>query len=292
MSRITVGRENSTPIELYYEDHGAGAPVVLSHGWPLSGAAWEKQLPALLRAGHRVITYDRRGFGRSSQPAAGYDYGTFADDLHALVTALDLRDFALVGHSMGSGEVAGYLGKYGTERVRQAVFVSALPPFLLKTADNPTGVDGSVFEGIKQAIAADRLAFLSVFLANFYNTDVLGGKLVSDQVVQNSWNIAAAASPIGTLTCVSAWLTDFRSTVSRIDVPSLILHGDQDRILPIDATAIPLSKMIEGARLVVIEGAPHGMAWTHADRLNVELLQFLGAGAPAAAAGTAGAPAR
>jgi non-heme chloroperoxidase len=274
-SYITVGQENSTPIELYYEDHGSGTPVVLSHGWPLSGAAWEKQVPALLHAGHRVITYDRRGFGKSSQPATGYDYGTFADDLHALVTTLELHDFALVGHSMGSGEVAGYVGKYGTERLHKAVFVSALPPFMLKTPDNPTGADASLFEGIKQAIAADRLAYLSVFLADFYNVDVLGGRLVSEQVVQNSWNIAAGASPQGTLACVSAWTTDFRAAVSRVDVPTLIVHGDADRILPIAATAIPLSKMIRGARLAVVEGAPHGLAWTHADRLNWELVQFL-----------------
>ncbi len=275
MPFITVGTENSANIDLYYEDHGAGTPVVLSHGWPLSGAAWEKQVTALLAAGHRVITYDRRGFGQSSKPAIGYTYETFADDLHKLVTKLDLRDFALVGHSMGSGEVAGYIGKYGTERVGKAVFVSALPPFLLKTADNPDGADGSLFETIKKAIAADRLAYLSSFLANFYNVDELGGKLVSDQVVQFSWNIAAGASPKGTLDCVSAWLTDFRSALSRVDVPTLIIHGDADRILPITATAIPLSKRIKGARLVVVEGGPHGIAWTHADRVNRELVDFV-----------------
>ncbi len=275
MPFITVGTENSANIDLYYEDHGAGTPVVLSHGWPLSGAAWEKQVTALLAAGHRVITYDRRGFGQSSKPAIGYTYETFADDLHKLVTKLDLRDFALVGHSMGSGEVAGYIGKYGTERVGKAVFVSALPPFLLKTADNPDGADGSLFETIKKAIAADRLAYLSSFLANFYNVDELGGKLVSEQVVQFSWNIAAGASPKGTLDCVSAWLTDFRSALSRVDVPTLIIHGDADRILPITATAIPLSKRIKGARLVVVEGGPHGIAWTHADRVNRELVDFV-----------------
>ncbi len=275
MPFITVGTENSANIDLYYEDHGAGTPVVLSHGWPLSGAAWEKQVTALLAAGHRVITYDRRGFGQSSKPAIGYTYETFADDLHQLVTKLDLRDFALVGHSMGSGEVAGYIGKYGTERVGKAVFVSALPPFLLKTADNPDGADGSLFETIKKAIAADRLAYLSSFLANFYNVDELGGKLVSEQVVQFSWNIAAGASPKGTLDCVSAWLTDFRSALSRVDVSTLIIHGDADRILPITATAIPLSKRIKGARLVVVEGGPHGIAWTHADRVNRELVDFV-----------------
>jgi non-heme chloroperoxidase len=274
-SYINVGQENSTPIELYYEDHGSGKPVVLSHGWPLSGTAWEKQVAALVAAGHRVITYDRRGFGQSSKPATGYDYDTFAADLHKLVTALDLQDFALVGHSMGSGEVAGYIGKYGTERLNKAVFLSALPPFLLKTADNPTGVDASVFEGIKQAIVADRPAFLTVFLANFYNLDVLGGQRVSNQVVQYNWNVAAGASPKGTLDCVSAWLTDFRKALTRVDVPTLIIHGDADRILPFQATAVPLSRGIKGARLVTIEGGPHGIAWTHADKVNSELVGFL-----------------
>ncbi|MCU1309145.1 MAG: chloroperoxidase/bromoperoxidase, non-heme-type [Candidatus Angelobacter sp.] len=276
MPYVNVGKENSGNIELYYEDHGTGRPVVLSHGWPLSGAAWEKQVPALLGAGYRVITYDRRGFGQSSKPTSGYDYDTFADDLHKLITTLDLRDFALVGHSMGSGEVAGYIGKFGTERVSKAVFIGALPPFLLKTADNPDGVDGAVFEGIKKAIAADRLAFLPSFLANFYNLDELLGKRVSEQVVQYNWNVAAGASPKGTLDCVSAWLTDFRKQLSRVNVPSLIIHGDADRILPIASTAIPLSKMIKGARLAVIKGGPHGIAWTHWEELNSELLNFLG----------------
>jgi pimeloyl-ACP methyl ester carboxylesterase len=276
MPYVNVGKENSANIELYYEDHGTGKPVVLSHGWPLSGTAWEKQVPVLLNAGYRVITYDRRGFGQSSKPTSGYDYDTFADDLHKLVTTLDLRDFALAGHSMGSGEVAGYIGKYGTERVSKAVFIGALPPFLLKTADNPNGVEASVFEGIKRAIAADRLAYLPEFLANFYNFDVFGGKLVSNQVVQYNWNVGAGASPKGTLDCVSAWLTDFRKSLSRVNVPSLIIHGNADRILPIASTAIPLSKMIKGARLVVIEGGPHGIAWTHAEQVNSELVNFFG----------------
>jgi non-heme chloroperoxidase len=275
MPYVNVGKENSGNIELYYEDHGAGKTVVLSHGWPLSSAAWEKQVPVLVGAGYRVITYDRRGFGHSSKPISGYDYQTFADDLNKLVTTLDLRDFALVGHSMGSGEVAGYIGKYGTERVSKAVFIGALPPFLLKTSDNPDGVDGAVFEGIKKAIAQDRLAFIPSFLANFYNLDELLGKRVSEQVVQYNWNIAAGASPKGTLDCVSAWLTDFRKGLSRVDVPSLIIHGDADRILPIASTAIPLSKMIKGARLAVIKGGPHGIAWTHWEEVNSELLNFL-----------------
>ncbi len=275
MSKIVVGQENSMPIELYYEDHGSGKPVVLIHGWPLSGASWEKQVAALLDAGHRVITYDRRGFGRSSQPATGYTYDTFAEDLHKFVTKLDLRDFALVGFSMGGGEVARYLGTYGSERVSKAVFISAVPPFLLKTADNPEGVDGSVFEGIKKAIAADRPAFLSTFLKDFYNVDVLGGKRISDQVVQYSWNVAAAASAKGTLDCVRAWGTDFRKDLSRITVPALVIHGDADRILPIAATGIRTHKAVKQARLVVVEGGPHGVTWTHADTVNPELLIFL-----------------
>jgi pimeloyl-ACP methyl ester carboxylesterase len=272
---ITVGQENSTSIDLYYEDHGSGTPVVLIHGWPLSGASWEKQVAALLPAGHRVITYDRRGFGQSSKPASGYDYDTFAEDLHKLVTALDLRDFALVGFSMGGGEVARYLGTYGAERVSKAVFIASVPPFLLKTPDNPDGVDGSVFDGIKQSIAADRPAFLTGFLQNFYNLDVLGGKRISNQVVEYGWNVAVGASPKGTLDSVTAWYTDFRKDVKRIDVPTLIVHGDADRILPITATANPLAKAVKGARKVVIEGAPHGLTWTHADQVNAELVGFL-----------------
>jgi non-heme chloroperoxidase len=274
-SYITVGQENSTPIDLYYEDHGSGTPVVLIHGWPLSGASWEKQVAALLATGRRVITYDRRGFGQSSKPATGYDYDTFAEDLHKLVTALDLRDFALVGFSMGGGEVARYFGAYGSERVSKAVFIASVTPFLLKTPDNPAGVEGSVFEGIKQAIVADRPAFLTTFLQNFYNFDVLGGKRISNQVVEYGWNVAVGASPKGTLDCVTAWYTDFRKDLPRIDVPTLIIHGDADRILPITATANPLSKAVKGARKVVIEGGPHGLTWTHADQVNTELLGFL-----------------
>jgi non-heme chloroperoxidase len=280
MSVITVGQENSTPIELYYEDHGTGSPVVLVHGWPLSGASWEKQVVALLAAGHRTITYDRRGFGRSSMPATGYDYDTFAADLDKLMTKLDLHDATLVGFSMGGGEVARFLGKFGSERVAKAVFISAIPPFLLKGADNPSGVDGSVFEGIQRAIAADRPAFLSGFFQNFYNVDVLGGTHISDQVIQYNWNVAVGASAKGTLDCVSAWLTDFRKDVSRIKVPTLIIHGDADRILPIAATGTPLSKGIKGARLVVVKSGPHGLTWTHAEQVNAELMSFLGQRSP------------
>ena len=276
MPYITVGKENSGNIDLYYEDHGTGKPVVLIHGWPLSGASWEKQVTVLLDAGYRVITYDRRGFGQSSKPTTGYNYDTFAEDLHTLMTKLDLRDVALVGFSMGGGEVARYLGRYGAERVSKAVFIAAIPPFLLKTSDNSDGVDGGVFDGIKKAIAADRPAFLSQFLSNFYNVDIPGGKQISDQAVQLSWNIAAGASPKGTLDCVSAWLTDFRNDLKRIDVPTLVIHGDADRILPLSATGKRTPEFVKGSRLVVVDGGPHGLTWTHAEKVNRELVDFLG----------------
>ena len=276
MPYINVGEENSGSIDLYYEDLGAGKPVVLIHGWPLSGASWEKQTTALLTAGYRVITYDRRGFGRSAQPSTGYDYDTLAADLHKLMLKLDLRDTALVGFSMGGGEVARYLGRYGSERVNKAVFISSVPPFLLKTADNPEGVAGSVFEGIKKALAADRPAFLSAFLKDFYNFDLLGGKLISEQAVQSNWNAGAGASAKGTFDCVSAWGTDFRKDLSLIAVSTLVIHGDADRILPIAATGTRTHKAVKGARLAVVKDGPHGLTWTHAEEVNRELLGFLG----------------
>jgi len=276
MPYVTVGKENSGNIDLYYEDHGSGKPVVLIHGYPLSGVSWEKQTAALLAAGHRVITYDRRGFGRSSQPATGYNYDTFAEDLHKLVTKLALRDFALAGFSMGGGEVARYLGKYGSKSVSRAVFISSVPPFLLKTPDNPEGVDGSVFEGIQKAVAADRYAFFTEFFKNFYNTDLLLGKRVSEQAVQASWNIAAGASATASLACVPTWHEDFRKDLARIDVPTLVIHGDADRILPIAAAGLRTAKLIKGARLVVVKDGPHCITWTHADEVNPELVNFLG----------------
>ncbi|GHB59358.1 arylesterase [Streptomyces cirratus] len=275
MPFIKVAEGNSAPVELYYEDHGTGRPVVLIHGWPLNGASWEKQTAALLAAGHRVVTYDRRGFGRSDQPADGYDYDTFARDLNEVLTALDLRDAVLVGFSMGTGEVARYLGTYGSERITKAVMIGVVPPYLLKTDDNPGGVDASVFKGIEEAITADRFAFMTAFLADFYNVDVLGGDRITEQAVQASWNVAVGASAKGTLDCVQAWLTDFRADLPRIDVPTLIIHGDADRTLPIDATAIPLAQHISGARLTIVPGGPHGLTWTHADEVNAALLDFL-----------------
>jgi pimeloyl-ACP methyl ester carboxylesterase len=247
MPYITVGKENSGSIDLYYEDHGSGKPVVLIHGYPLSGASWEKQVTVLLAAGHRVITYDRRGFGRSSQPTTGYNYDTFAEDLRKVVTHLDLRDFALTGFSMGGGEVARYLGKYGSKGVTKAVFISSVPPFLLKTPDNPDGVDGSIFEGIEKAVSADRYAFFTDFFKNFYNTDLLLGKRVSEQAVQSSWNVAAGASATASLACVPTWHEDFRKDLAQIDIPTLVIHGDADRILPIAASGRRTAQLIKGA---------------------------------------------
>ncbi|MFG2921850.1 alpha/beta fold hydrolase [Streptomyces sp. NPDC048305] len=275
MPYIKVAEGNSAPVELYYEDHGTGRPVVLIHGWPLNGASWERQTAALLASGHRVITYDRRGFGRSDQPSDGYDYDTFASDLNEVLTALDLDDVTLVGFSMGTGEVTRYLGRYGSARVAKAAMIGVVPPFLLKTDDNPTGVDAGVFKGIEEAIVADRFAFMTDFLADFYNVDVLGGDRISEQAVQASWNVAAGASAKATLDCVQAWLTDFRADLPAFDIPTLIIHGDADRTLPIGATAIPLSKSIAGAELKVIPGGPHGLLWTHADEVNAALLAFL-----------------
>jgi non-heme chloroperoxidase len=278
MPYVTVGKENSGNIDIYYEDHGSGKPVVLIHGYPLSGASWEKQTAVLLAAGHRVITYDRRGFGKSSQPATGYNYDTFAEDLYKLVTQLELRDFALAGFSMGGGEVARYIGKYGSKGVSNAVFIAGVPPFLLKTADNPEGVDGSVFEGIEKAVAADRYAFFTEFFKNFYNTDLLLGKRVSEQVVQASWNIAAGASSTASLACVPTWHEDFRKDLTRVDVPTLVIHGDADRILPISTSGARTAKLIKGARLLVVKDGPHCITWTHSDEVNRELLNFLGEG--------------
>src|SRR6266516_458888 len=235
MPYVRVGKENSTDLELYYEDHGSGKPVVLIHGYPLSGASWEKQVAVLLASGHRVITYDRRGFGKSRQPTTGYNYDTFAEDLHKLINHLKLRDFTLVGFSMGGGEVARYLGKYGSKGVSKAVIISGVPPFLLKTADNPEGVDGSVFEGIQKAVAADRYAFFTEFFKNFYNTDLLLGKRVSEQAVQASWNLAAGASATASIACVPTWHEDFRKDLSKIDVSTLVIQGDSGRIVPFSA---------------------------------------------------------
>ena len=275
MPFITVGQENSTTIDLYYEDHGTGQPVVLIHGYPLDGHSWEKQTAALIAAGYRVITYDRRGFGQSSQPTTGYDYDTFAADLNTVMETLDLRDAVLVGFSMGTGEVGRYLGTYGSERVAKAAFLASLEPYLLKTDDNPTGVDGSVFEGIEKAVTADRYAYFTAFYQDFYNLDENLGTRISEEALRNSWNVAAGSSPYASVAAVATWTTDFRADLAKIDVPALILHGTADRILPIEATGEPFHQALPQADYVVVEGAPHGLLWTHAQEVTDALLAFL-----------------
>ena len=276
MPHIDVGKENSAPISLYYEDHGSGQPIVLIHGYPLSSSSWEKQIPVLLDAGFRVIAYDRRGFGKSSQPTTGYNYDTFAEDLHHVVQHLKLKDFVLAGFSMGGGEVARYIGKYGSKDVSKAIIIGGVPPYLLKTADNAEGVDGSVFDGIEKAVKADRYAFFTGFFKNFFNTDVHLGKRVSDEAIQACWNVAALSSPVASYTCVPTWHEDFRKDVAKIDVPTLVIHGDSDRIVPFPAAGQRTAKLIKGAELVVIKDGPHNVAWTHAEEVNAALLKFLG----------------
>jgi non-heme chloroperoxidase len=275
MPYITVGEENSGDIDLYYEDHGSGPPVVLIHGYPLSGRAWDKQIPVLLEAGRRVITYDRRGFGKSSQPTSGYDYDTFAADLQILIEKLDLSDATLVGHSMGTGEVTRYLGTYGSARVARGVLVSPIPPFLLQTDDNPEGLPHSLFDGFMQTARADTPAWMKGFLDNFYNMDALGGTLVSDQAFQASWSLAIAASATAAVACVPTWGTDFRADLLKIDVPMLVVHGDADRVLPFEKTGKRLPGLIKDVQLVVIAGGPHAISWTHADQVNRALLDFV-----------------
>ncbi|WP_426450354.1 alpha/beta fold hydrolase [Paenibacillus sp. S-38] len=276
MAKVTVGQENGNSIELHYEDVGTGKPVVLIHGWPLSGRSWEKQVPALVGAGYRVITYDRRGFGQSSQPWSGYDYDTFAADLHQLILHLDLRDVTLVGFSMGGGEVSRYIGTYGTERVSKAVLAGAIPPYLYKAADNPDGgFDDATIQGFLDGVKADRLAFMDGFTTNFFasgdRTD-----LVSEAFRLYNRDIAAFASPKGTLDCIKAFsYTDFRGDLEKFNVPTLILHGDADAIVPVEISGQRAHERITGSRLVVIKGGPHGFNATHAEEFNSALLQFL-----------------
>jgi len=275
MAYVTVGNENGTDIQLYYEDHGSGPPVVLIHGYPLNGRSWERQLPMLLESGHRVIAYDRRGFGQSSQPTVGYDYDTFAADLKALVDHLDLQEMTLVGFSMGTGEVTRYLGTYGSARVRKAALLGPIPPFLLQTDDNPEGVPGQVFDDLKAAIVKDRYAYFEDFFNNFYNVDELGGSRISDRAWQASFIVASGSSPYATLACVDTWLTDFRDDLPKIDVPTLIVHGTADRILPLAATANRLPALIDGAELVTVDGGPHNIGWTHPEEVNRALRDFV-----------------
>jgi non-heme chloroperoxidase len=277
MPFVKVGTENGADIEIHYNDHGTGVPVVLIHGYPLDGNSWERQERALLAGGYRCISYDRRGFGQSSQPTAGFDYDTFASDLKALLDHLALdENVVLAGFSMGTGEVARYLGTYGSAGVSKAVLLGVIPPFLLQTDDNPKGVPGSVFEGIKQAIVADRYAYFDDFFANFYNTDVLAPDRIGDAALRASFQVAAGSGPYATYACVDAWLTDFRADLPRIDVPTLVVHGTADRILPFEATAARLrdETLIADLTVVAVEEGPHNIGWTHPDEVNRALLDF------------------
>jgi non-heme chloroperoxidase len=276
MSRMKVGQENSTPVEIYYEDHGSGRPVVLIAGYPFSGTSWEKQTAALLEAGHRVITYDRRGFGRSSRPSVGYDFDTLAADLDILVTSLALHEVSLVGFSMGTGEITRYIARYGTGRLRRVALIGTIGPFLLKTPDNPEGVDPTVFAGLKAAIKADRPAAIRNIIEAANNYDVLGGTLVSQRVIEDGWNVGASASPIAAIKSIDAWIEDFREDIPYNDLPTLILHaGEQDRVLPPAATSRRQAKLLKNCELIELADAPHNILWTHADRVNQELVKFL-----------------
>jgi non-heme chloroperoxidase len=274
MPFITVGTENSSTIDLYYEDHGAGRPVVLVHGYPVDGHSWERQTRALLEAGYRVIAYDRRGFGRSSQPTVGYDFDTFAADLNALIDHVDVTDATLVGFSMAGGEVVRYLGTYGSRRVAKAAFISTILPCLRKSDDNPAGAAAD-FDDLKTAAESDRFAWFTGFLENYYNLDENRGSRISDDAVRASWAVATGASWFAASAVIDTWLTDFRDDIAKIDVPSLIMHGTADRIVPIDASSRELAKRLPDAEYVEIEGAPHGLLWTHADEVNARLLAFL-----------------
>ena len=275
MPYVPVGKENSAAIQLYYEDHGSGQPVVLIHGYPSDSSAWEKQTAALLDAGKRVITYDRRGFGKSSKPTTGHDYDTYAADLSGLVGTLDLQDAVLVGFSMGTGEVARYMNQYGSHRVAKAVFLSPILPYMLKTDETPAGVPQEDVDSMLDAIRADRYAFFTSFLGIQYRVDENLGSRVSEEALRANWQMAANMSAHASVWAPAAWFTDFRADVDNIDVPTMIMHGTADRNVPIDLTSRQLAKMLPSATYIEIEGAPHAMFWTHAEEINKALLDFL-----------------
>jgi pimeloyl-ACP methyl ester carboxylesterase len=279
MGLIPVGEENGTPIELYYEDHGSGQPVVLIHGYPLDGHSWERQTRDLLAAGYRVITYDRRGFGQSSKVGSGYDYDTFAADLDTVLTTLDLRDVVLVGFSMGTGELARYVSRHGHERVAKLAFLASLEPFLVARDDDPEGLPQEAFDGIEAAAREDRYAWYTQFFSDFYNLKENLGERISQEAVTASWNVATASAPVAAYAVVSSWIEDFRADVEAVREsakPALILHGTADNILPIDATARRFRTLLPDAEYVEVEDAPHGLLWTHADEVNAALRAFLG----------------
>jgi non-heme chloroperoxidase len=290
MPFVKVGTENSADIEIHYRDHGAGKPIVLIHGYPLDGNSWERQERALLAAGYRCISYDRRGFGRSSQPTTGYDYDTFAADLKAVLDHLALgEDVVLAGFSMGTGEVTRYIGTYGSAGVSKIAMFGVIPPFLLQRDDNPKGVPSSVFDGIKQAVLADRYAYFDDFFNNFYNTDVFAPERIGEAALRANFAVAAGASPYASYACVDTWLTDCRGDLPKFDVPTLVVHGTGDRILPFESTAARLrdERLIADLTFVEIPDGPHNIGWTHYEDVNRALLDFLGAGRAAATSGHA-----
>lgn len=271
----TTSVEKLKAIKLAYNDYGSGQPIILIHGWPLNRVMWEYQVDTLVNAGYRVISYDRRGFGESSKPWEGYDYDSLAKDLNDLIEALKLDNVILVGFSMGGGEVARFIGNYGTSSLAKAVLVSAVTPFMLKTDDNDA-VDASVFEGMKEGIQKDRPQFFKDFGKNFYNYDSFKGERISEAVLELTWNLAMQGSRKATLDCVDSFgKTDFREDCKKFDIPTLIVHGDKDQIVPIDVSAKKASELISTSQLEVIKGAPHGLLMTHHEEFNSILLKFL-----------------
>lgn len=271
----TSSIENRENIKLYYEDYGTGDPVILIHGWPLSAQMWEYQTQVLVEAGHRVIAYDRRGFGRSDKPWSGYDYDTLAKDLNDLITGLDLKNITIVGFSMGGGEVSRYIGNYGTSKLKKAALISSVAAFILKTDDNPDGVPQETFDEFKAAVRKDRLGFLKDFGNNFVNYDDNKDK-ISEAQVHFNWSIAAGASPKGTLDCITSFgSTDFRADLEKFDIPTLIIHGDADQVVPIKPSGEQAASIVKDSRYEVIKGAPHGLVFTHTEEVNKILIDFL-----------------
>ena len=275
MPFIRSAQMNTEPIKIYYEDHGQGKPVVFIHGWPLSGSMWEYQITNLPQQGLRCITYDRRGFGRSDWPAGGYDYNTMAGDLKAIIDELNLTDVTLVGFSMGGGEIAKYFSLYGGAKVSKVVLVSAITPYMLKTDDNPGGVPQEIFDKMTKGMLEDRPAFMQDFNKDFFGVSLVNHP-VSDAFLANSLTQTLCASPIATLQCAKAFSsTDFRQDVPKINVPTLVIHGDKDKTVPIKATGEQSAALIAGAQFIVYEGAPHGLWYTDKDKLNQDLVNFI-----------------
>jgi len=276
MHYIEVGTENSATVDLHYQDHGSGKPVILLHGWPLNERSWENQEAVLLAKGFRVISYARRGFGESSKPATGYNYDTFAEDLHRIILKLDLREITLVGFSMGTGEIARYISAYGSDRIEKAVFISGILPALLKTDGNLMGVEKKVFDDMIKKCIENRPTFIKAFLKDFYSHGALGLKDVSQEVIDFSWMLAMEASAIATVKSIDSWLEDFRSDIVKIKIPTLVIHGSGDKITPIKATGERLKEMLPEAQYLEIADGPHGLLASHANEVNAALLRFLG----------------